>query len=195
MKVKAAHFISLIFHPLLTLPAFTIGVLLFKEEAKDALLHSSMIICGFFLPLTLHMYRKFKNGSYSNFDVSNRNQRQLWYQFTSLLLLVVTTIMFATEQPKSLQLSILSFLILLLISGIINYRIKTSLHVTLTIYLAFLIMPMSFHIGVILISLTILVGWARIILKRHTVNEVLTGFIIGSFIGVSFFLCDYLYKS
>jgi membrane-associated phospholipid phosphatase len=195
MKVKAARFISLICHPLITLPVFTIVVLFLKERAKDALLHSSMIIFGFFLPLTLHMYRKFKNGSYSNFDVSNRNQRQLWYQFASLLLLVVTTIMFATEQPKSLQLSILSFLILLLISGIINYRIKTSLHVTLTIYLAFLIIPMSFHIGVILISLTIVVGWARIILRRHTLKEVLTGFIIGTLVGVSSFVCDYLYKS
>jgi hypothetical protein len=195
MKVKAALFISVICHPLLTLPLFTIVALLFKEEAKDALLHSSIILFGFFLPVTVHMYTKFKNGSYSNFDVSDRNQRQSWYKFASLLLLVVSIILFATEQPKSLQLSILSFLILLLISGIINYRIKTSLHVTLTIYLAFLIIPMNFQIAGIFISLSLLVAWARIILKRHTLKEVLTGFIIGTFIGVSSVVFDYLYNS
>ena len=185
MKPKTALYISVICHPLITLPLFTIVTLASKEEVKDALLHSSIIILGLFLPLTLSMYKKYKKGSYTDFDVSNKTERRSWYKTACMLLLMVTIVLFATEQPRELRMPVFFSLLLLLSSQIMNYFINRSLHVALTIFLAFLTLPMNLEIAVIFIMLTILVGWARIILNRHTVIEVLAGFIIGTCFGIS----------
>ena len=185
MKTKIASYISVIGHPLLTIPIFTIIALFTYEKFQRALLHSSLILVCIFLPLTLKMYLKSKNSSYTNFDVSNKTQRQSWYIFALSLLLIVTIILFVTEQPRTLSLSVLFSLILLVTSQIMNYFIKSSLHVSLNIFLSFLIMPMNLIIGLLFIAFTIFIAWARLTLKRHTVKEIITGFIIGLTIGIS----------
>ena len=185
MKTKIASYISVIGHPLLTIPIFAIIALFTYEKFQNALLHSSLILVCFFLPITLRMYLKSKNNSYTNFDVSDQTQRQSWYIFAFSLLLIVTIILFITNQPRTLNLSVLFSLILLVTSQIMNYFIKSSLHVSLNIFLSFLIMPMNLIIGLLFIVFTFFIAWSRLILKRHTVKEIITGFIIGLTVGIS----------
>lgn len=188
MKKKFASFISVIGHPLLTLSMFSIFALFHYEEFRKALLHSSLIVAGIFLPLSLKMYLNSRDGTYTNFDVSNKTQRQSWYVFAIFILLVVTVILFVTEQPRTLRFSVLFSLILLITSQLINYRIKSSLHVSFTIYLSFLIIPMNLKIGILFLTFTILIAWARLTLARHTFKEIVAGTIIGFTIGTSW-LC------
>jgi membrane-associated phospholipid phosphatase len=185
MKTKIAFYISVIGHPLLTIPIFTIIALFTYEKFQNALLHAALILVCFFLPVTLTMYLKSKNNSYTNFDVSDQTQRQSWYVFAFLLLLIVTIALFVTGQPQRLNLSVLFSLILLVISQIMNYFIKSSLHVSLNIFLSFLIMPMNLIIGLLFIVFTIFIAWSRLTLERHTAKEIITGFIIGLTIGIS----------
>ncbi len=184
MKIKFAAFISVLGHPLLTLSIFCIISLFTYEEFQIALLHSLLIVGGFFLPLILKMYWNSKNGTYTNFDVSDKTQRQSWYIFTILLLLIITIILFVTDQPRTLRLSVFFSLILLGISQIMNYFLKSSLHVSLNLFLAFLIMPMNLIIGLLFLLFTILIAWARLTLKRHTIKEIIVGAFIGLTIGV-----------
>src|SRR5260221_9307112 len=114
-KIKFAEFISVIGHPLLTLSIFAITALFTYEEFYGALLNSSLIVAGIILPLTLKMHLNSKNGTYTNFDVSDKTQRQSWYGFAILVLLIVTIILFVTDQPRRLSLSVLFSLILLLL--------------------------------------------------------------------------------
>lgn len=188
MKTKFASFISVIGHPLLTLSIFTAIALFTYEEFQKALLHSSLIVAGIFLPLTLKMYLSSKKGTYTNFDVSDKTQRQSWYIFAILVLLIITIILFVTDQPRTLSLSVMFSLILLAISKIINYFIKSSLHVSFNIFLSFLIIPMNLTAGLFFLVFTILIAWARLTLKRHTFKEIIAGSIIGFAIGI-FSLC------
>jgi len=184
MKEKIASFISVAGHPLLTIPVFVVIALFSHEEASKAFMHSSLIVIGVFLPVIIKMYLNSKNGRYTNFDVSDRAQRQSWYYLPIILLLILTIILFVTDQPRALCLSVLFALVLLTASQLINYYIKSSLHVAFHIFLSFLIIPLDTTTGLILLVFTIFIAWARLTLKRHTLKEIISGTVLGLIVGI-----------
>jgi len=80
--------------------------------------------------------------------------------------------------------------ILVLISQVVNLFIKSSLHVSLNIYLSFLVMTLNLKIGILLFLFTGLLGWSRIELGRHTLKEVLAGGVIGLSISLIMFYIE-----
>jgi hypothetical protein len=189
MKTKAAAFISFIGHPLLTIPIFAIIAFFTYEEFQRALWHSSLIVAGIFLPLSIRMYLKARRGAYTNFDVSDKKQRQSWYVFAVVLLAGITVVLFITDQPRTLRLSLLFSSILLALSQVLNYFVKSSLHVSFTIFLSFMILPMNPVAAAVFLAFTLLIAWARLTLKRHTWAEIITGAGIGLAIGITYFFC------
>lgn len=183
MKLKFANIISIIGHPLLTIPVFVVVAVFKYEELRKASLISALILGGVFIPLTIKMYKGHRNGAYTNFDVSNKLQRQPLYLFVLTLLFAVTIILFVTDQSRMLRLNVLFSFILLLLSKILNYSIKSSLHVSLNTFLAFLIMQLNITYGLVFLSFVPLISWSRLILKRHTVKELIYGGLIGFLIG------------
>ncbi len=179
MKQNFAKIISTLCHPLLTIPLYIAFVMFAFEDIKKASYISSLIIGGVFVPLVLWMFFKSRNGSYTNFDVSDRKQRKSLFVFIIPILIIVTIILYKTQQSGTLLISFLFALILVSVSQVVNLKVKSSLHVSLNIFLSFLIMPMNYTIGLIVLSMTILIGWSRVVLGRHTVKEVLTGGGIG----------------
>lgn len=177
---KAANFISIIGHPLLTFPLFIVIVMFCFKGFSEAALVSSLIVGGVFIPVILWVYIKSKNGSYTNFDVSDRNQRKSLFLFVIPLLIVVTVVLFATNQSENICISVLFALILTVISQSINYFVKSSLHVSLNIYLAALIFTVNFEVGIVVLLFTGLLSWSRIKLGRHTLKEVLFELSIGT---------------
>lgn len=176
---KIASIISIIFHPLLTIPIFILIVTFGFEGFSKAAFISVLLIGCVFIPLILWMYIKSRNGTYSNFDVSDKTQRKSLYLFAIPLLLIVTAILFATNQSKNLCISVLFALILMIISQAANYFVKSSLHVSLNIYLSSLIFTVNFKIGIVILLFTGLLVWSRVKLGRHTIKEVLFGLLIG----------------
>ena len=87
--------------------------------------------------------------------------------------------MFVTHQPRSFCISVLFALILLVVSQLVNYCIKSSLHVSFSIYLSSLILMLNYEVGIGAFLFTGLIGWSRVKLGRHTVKEVIVGFFIG----------------
>jgi len=179
MKIKIAKFISFVGHPLLTIPVFVAIVMFAFEDFEKASFISFIIIGCIFVPLILWLYLKSKNGSYTNFDVSDRRQRKSMYFFVLPLLILATLILYKTGQSKDICLSVFFGLLIAFVSQIVNLYIKSSLHVSLNIYLSFLIMPINYKIGISLFVLTALIGWSRIVLGRHTLKEVSFGAGIG----------------
>ena len=190
MKQKIANFISIIGHPLFTIPAFVAIVMFSNEDFKTASFISFLIIGCILVPLMLRMYIKSKNGTYTNFDVSDRKQRKTMFTFVIPLLITITLILFIMHQNNNLCISMLSATILLLISQMVNLFIKSSLHVSLNIYLSFLLMTHSFIMGIVLLLFTGLLGWSRIVLGRHTQKEVWVGGAIGMSIGLLMFYVE-----
>lgn len=187
MKVKIATYISIIGHPLLMVPVVATIMLFVVEQFSDALWHSSLIIVGIFVPIAIKNYRNTKKGVYTNFDVSDKTQRQSWYTFASIPLVLVTVILFLTDQPMAFRFSLLFSLILLVISQLLNFYIKSSLHVSAAVFLGFLVMPVTMQVGLLLLFFSFFIAWARIILKRHTLAEVFTGFLLGLSVGLGYY--------
>ncbi len=181
---KIATFISTLGHPLLTIPLFILIVLFGNEDSSKAAPISFLIIGCVFIPVTIRLYIKSKNGSYTNFDVSDKIQRRSLYLFVVPLLLIVTIILFATNQSRNLCLGVLFALLLLILSQAINYFVKSSLHVSLNIYLSALIFTVNFKAGVAALLFTGLISWSRVKLGRHSVKEVLFGLLIGTIISL-----------
>ena len=181
---KIATFISTLGHPLLTIPLFIVIVLFGNEDSSRAAPISFLIIGCVFIPVTIRLYIKSRNGSYTNFDVSDKIQRRSLYLFVVPLLLIVTIILFATNQSRNLCLGVLFALLLLILSQAINYFVKSSLHVSLNIYLTALIFTVNFKAGVAALLFTALISWSRVKLGRHSVKEVLFGLLIGTIISL-----------
>lgn len=179
-----ATIISIIGHPLLTIPLFIL-VVMFGEKADAASVFIALLIIGgVFIPVIIWNYIKTKNGSYTNFDVSDKHQRKSLFWFAIPLLSVVTVILFLTRQPRNLCLSVLLALILVIVSQAINLFIKSSLHVSLNIYLSALIMTQNLKFGLFALIFTGLIGWSRVKLGRHTVQEVIWGLFTGAVFSV-----------
>lgn len=182
--IKLARYISIIGHPLLTIPIFIVIVMFKFNDIQDALFITFLIIGCVFVPLILLMYIKSKNGSYTNFDVSDKNQRKSLFLFVIPLLLIVTIILFKTNQSRNLCLSVLFALILIFISQIVNFFVKSSLHVSLNIYLGSLIYTFDYKISIIVLLFTALLCWSRVKLGRHTFKEIVYGIFIGTCISL-----------
>ena len=188
MTAKIANFISVLGHPLLTVSLFSILSIFNFESIERASVISALIIGVVIIPTTIKMYRGKKNGVYTNFDVSDKVERQAWYKYVLTLLLIVTLTLFLTHQSFNLRLSVLFFFLLLLTSQIVNNFIKSSLHVSLNILIIFLISPMNLIIGLLLFLFVLIIAWARLSLKRHTLKEIVLGASIGLFWGFVSFL-------
>ncbi len=183
MKTKLAKIISTVGHPLLTIPVFVVVVLFSYNDLKQAIFLSFLILGGVVLPVVIRLYTKSKDGSYTNFDVSDRHQRKSLFVFTIPLLAILTVVLFSTHQPLKICYSVLFATILVVVAQIVNFFLKSSLHVSLTFYLAFLALGMNLWLGIFFFGITLLIGWSRIELKRHTLTEVIVGAILGLTVG------------
>lgn len=184
-QLKIAKAISFIGHPLLTIPLFVAVMMFAFEDFERASLNSALIIGCIFLPLILRMHIKSKNGTYTNFDVSDRIQRKTLFTFIIPFMIVVTVILFITSPASNFSLSVLFATILVIISQIVNMFVKSSLHVSLNIYLSALIMTIDHRIGIAVFLFSGLIAWSRIVLGRHTWKQVAFGSCIGLIISVT----------
>lgn len=144
---------------------------------------SLLILGGFFVPLALTMYRKQARGTYTNFDVSDQAQRKTWYILAVGLLACVTISLYMTNQGYVIRVIFLLATLLLATSQVVNYFIKSSLHVSLNSYLAFLLLIFDWRAGYLFLAWIPFIGWSRIHLNRHTLPEIMMGVIIGSGFG------------
>ncbi|OJU54313.1 MAG: hypothetical protein BGN96_13370 [Bacteroidales bacterium 45-6] len=184
MKKKIAQLVSVVGHPLLTIPLFVLVVMFSREDKWTAMLVSFLVIGCFFIPVTIRLFIKSRNGSYSNFDVSDRIQRKSLYAFAIPLLAVVAAVLYFTDQSRAICLNVVFALILLVASMAVNFFVKCSLHVSLNVFLAALAYDVNVNLAVGILLFTVLLIWSRITLGRHTVKEVVLGFLLGTLVSI-----------
>jgi len=121
-----------------------------------------------------------KKGNYTNMDVSNRNQRKSLYFFIAATILAY--LLYDYLKNDAVDLIVVFLMVLLLVMQISNYFIKSSMHTAFNVFVAALFFSVHPGMGIFWFGIAILVGISRIILKRHTVQEVIAGAAIASFV-------------
>lgn len=122
-----------------------------------------------------------KRGHFSDFDLSKREERSKFYLllWPLLIVYVISSIFF---KGILFPLSIISVGIVvgLLIYEFINTKIKASIHVGVAV--AFVVgigILYGWQYFILTAWIVPVVAWSRMILKRHTILEVITGGILG----------------
>lgn len=171
--IGISKFISNFFNPLTSLIIFFIYSSLKNFSASTALQTFLPILLLIISPILIWIVWNVKNGNYSNFDVSNRNQRKSLYFFISGCIGVYLIYNYITTGTADVLMIFL--MLLLLVLQFSNYFIKSSMHTAFNVFVAALFFSESPFLGIIWSVIAALVGITRVILKRHTTKEVLTG--------------------
>ena len=174
--LKSAKFISNLFNPVFSLLVYFIFTLIKYETFLSGLIKFFLLLIMVILPVYFWIFKRVKSGKYSDRDVSNREERKTLYYFIIGILgvfILINYFIFNRFDPIMLYL----FLLLLLMQ-VSNLFIKSSMHTALNVFTAALFFSQNHTFGFIWLMISIIVGITRIVLKKHTLQEVISGFFI-----------------
>ncbi len=178
--ISVSKVISNFFNPLVSLVIYFFYYSYQNYSWEQATKKFLPILLLLIIPIAIWIYKNVKNGNYSNMDVSNRRQRHSLYIFIIIATVVFLGVDFYLH--KEMDWTVFMLCILLILMQVSNFFIKSSMHTSLNIYVAALFFAIQPVIGIIWFLLAILIGVTRVILKRHTPKEVLSG------AGIAFFV-------
>ncbi|WP_299644939.1 phosphatase PAP2 family protein [uncultured Chloroflexus sp.] len=171
-----ARRISQILHPvpLSIVSIFIVGVL-GSDNRVSGLWWS--IVCALLhvVPPTIFFNIRLRQGAYSDDDISVRTQRNELYLFGMVNVLVGTAILWAMNAPLPLLAMLVSVAVMNAISFVINLFWKISIHsasIGSCATLASIYLP---ALGGICWAAAIVLGWARLRTRNHTLMQVIAG--------------------
>jgi hypothetical protein len=131
-----------------------------------------------------------KHGTFSDLDVSNREERKKFYLFLwPLLICYLIASVFFRGMFFSLSIISVGIVIGLFLFEFINLKIKASVHIGVaTAFVIMLGILYGWHIFAVSVLFVPLIAWSRVVLKRHTIPEVFTGAVLGTIITILTFL-------
>ncbi|MGY6523044.1 MAG: hypothetical protein ACXIUD_15030 [Mongoliitalea sp.] len=180
---KIARFFSVIGHPLLVGPLYVMFMAFTKLSTQEAMLLSGMVIGVVTVPIIVHNYYKVKKGSYTNFDVSQREQRKGFYPFLLLLFVCIQVLIYVSGLPREVSIQTLIFTVLLVVSYGVNFYLKSSLHAAIIFYICFSVLNLISFSWLALLTFAFLTAWSRVYTQRHQVSEVVVGGVLGAVFG------------
>lgn len=152
----------------------------------------SMVYCFTILLPMLAIYLHQKINGLGIKGLTHRKNRFIPYGLTIISYLGCLGTMYKLHLPHYMSGIIIATLICMIICTLVNLKIKISTHVASSGLLVGGLLSYSFifHFNpVFWLSISILLagmlGSARIIVKQHTLTEVLGGFIVGLFCGIT----------
>ncbi len=197
MKRLLARFLSYLFHPVLfflVMPFFVV----YKQTdsglyAAKWMFFSSIFI---FIGIMLILFEMLR-GDFSDFDISKKEQRTKFFIilfFLGVIYLAIAMYFKGIFFPLSFISLGIAFGVVLF--ALVNRLIKASIHVAVSS--GFVVsMYLLFGEEMFLLTLWIVpvVGWARVLLKRHSIGEVISGGLLGTAITmVTFIVGEYFYN-
>lgn len=151
------------------------------------------IVCSFtvLVPLVfIYLYKKINRWNLR--ELNERKRRFIPYTLTIMSYITCFITMQRMHFPRYLSGIVIASLMCMVLCSLINFRWKVSTHVAgcgiltgglLSYSLIFYFNPVWWLCGFILLSGA--VGTARIIVKQHTLLEVIAGFVVGMFCGIT----------
>lgn len=178
--LKVSKLISGFFNPMNSLVIYFIVFSVRNFTLSEAIHNFLPIFLITIVPISSWIIYNVRTKKYTNLDVSDRKQRKSLYFFIEGVMLVY--LFFVYLKHERIDMVLLFLLILLIVLQISNYFIKSSMHMAINLFIAALFFAVSPLYGLIWLIFSILVGISRIILKRHSPAEVLSGAVIAGIV-------------
>lgn len=182
LVIKLSEGLSTVLNPLFSLLFFFIFFSLEKMTIKEATTNLLWILILVIAPIFGWIYWNVKTGRYTNMDVSDRKQRNSLYVFNSIIIMGYILFLYYFNQNTDLILIIIFVMALMLTMHLSNFFIKSSMHTAFNVLVSALFFNIVPYLGAFWLLLTLLVGISRVVLKRHTIKEVITGVSIATVI-------------
>lgn len=190
-RVRLAKAISLALHPFLVAPVAIVLVLFLESDDLLAALWWATV-CGILVvaPLVGYLSYKLARKQLTDADISVREERTGIYIFGTVCLVACLIILEWLNAPEMLLTLLLSGLAVVFVFALVTrFATKVSVHTGIMTAVAVASGFFSWPWAIALGAGTALVGWSRLVLKRHTPVEVISGILIA---GGTFFLVMYL---
>ncbi len=185
-KHKLASLISQVLHPFFLAP-LAVALILYLEGSQPLTILGWTSLCTLLLsaPLMAFVIYKVARKQFTDIDVSKREQRPVVYGFAAICVAVCFGALLWLGAPQILVYMFASLFIMgLLFDLTTRYITKASVHAgaltAITVVTAFYSWPWA----VVLAAITGAVIWSRLVLKRHTPIEVVTGVLIAGLVSL-----------
>lgn len=178
--LKFSKYISDFFNPMNSLVIYFIVFSTRNFTFAETIQNFLPIFLITIVPISLWIIYNVKTKKYTDTDVSDRKQRKSLYFFIEGAMIVY--LFFVYLRYERIDFVLLFLLILLMVMQVSNYFIKSSMHTAFNIFVAALMFTLNPLFGLGWLEIAMAVGFSRIILKRHSPAEVLSGIIIASLV-------------
>lgn len=174
LHIQFARFVSTLLSPILvSFPAILL-IAMYDQQPSSFLFAGAAL---FFITVgpTLYILVGVSLGKFTDIDVSVRSQRTGPFIFALISTLIGFFILEMNNAPKNLVTVMLAAFMIGLILMLITFWWKISMHASI---LSGSIAALAAIYGQIVwpaFLLIILVGWSRVVLKRHTTTQVIAG--------------------
>ena len=181
----AAPWLSIVFHPFVTVAAMVGAASAARQSRADAVRSVAVVVLFTIVPLALLMWRQVRRGKWDNADASNRTERPILYVVGGVSLVALLAFL-TLRGPQSFMLrGVIATFGMLAVCAIATRWIKVSLHMAFATLAATALSLVRSPVGYLLLLALPPLVWARLTLQRHTLVEVALGTIIGAAAGMA----------
>jgi hypothetical protein len=178
-KTQIARWISIVGHP------FTFVVLLVATSSwklhgsQHAFRTTAIVVLAMLIPLGLFIWNRYSLGHWETVDASAPKDRPALYSAAFLLLIPIGIYFALRDRSTEMVRGLAAVAILIGILAGLNRWIKLSVHLALATFASVIIARIAPALGLVLLVFLPFLAWSRLILSRHSLGEVIGGFLLG----------------
>lgn len=179
-EMRAARAISFVGHPFLLVPLVVGAVSLGELSWYRALAVALAVAALTSLPMLFVIRRKVVAGAWTDHDVSDQSQRRGFYLVAVAVIAASSLAFWLLGFPRGVVAGTAFSLVPLVVATVVNRWTKISLHMIFGAYFAVILFRVNPWVGVGAMLFIAAVGWSRVVLGRHTLQQVVLGVALGT---------------
>ena len=177
-RALVARWVSIVAHPFV-MTALLVAVAAAAQSSGSTAVPVLLVSLAIIIPLAVLMVRQVRRGRWANHDASNANERPVLF-LVSMAGLAAAVAWLLRYDPESFLLrGLLVVAGFIVVAAVLTRWVKLSLHVAFAALTATALTLIGSSIGLALIPLVPVLAWARLVLTRHSLLEVLVGCALG----------------
>ncbi len=180
-----ARWLSVIFHPFVTMGLMVGTAAAARETAGEVFQTVALVAACTFLPLLLLMVRQVRRGAWDNVDASNRAERPVLYLVGAVGIGALLILVLILRAHSFMIRGVVATLAMVTVCAAATRWIKVSLHMAFATLAATTLALMRSPVGFGLLLVLPLLVWSRLELGRHSAHELAWGTVIGAAAGAA----------